>query len=148
MTFQDIQKFLESWGLHFDTEHGYSTTIPYPQVFQRMMEDAQKELGIKGHNIVMSITDTMDGETYIAYDSLEDFEEDFSEVAEKVSEEKLDECFDICISVENDMSEESTYLWDNVDDCKEAGNHLQSTDDDGFCNACGNQDDNDEDSEE
>lgn len=31
------------------------------------------------------------------------------------------------------------YLWSTIADCKKAGDHLYSVDDDGFCNGCGNQ---------
>ncbi len=34
----------------------------------------------------------------------------------------------------------SEYQWDGSAECKQAGDHLKSCDDDGYCNACGEQD--------
>lgn len=66
MNFDQAKAFLENWGLHFDTEGGYSTNIPYPQPYQKMRNDAVKIGGESFSKFVGSITDTTDGESYLA----------------------------------------------------------------------------------
>lgn len=65
MISQQVQDFLTSWGLHFDTPDGESTNIPYPQIYDRMQEDAGHEGGLKLKRFISSITDTTDGQTYL-----------------------------------------------------------------------------------
>lgn len=64
-TSQNVQEFLESWGLHFDTPTGDSNDIPYPEVYVRMKLDASDVGGDKLSKFVSSITDTTDGRTYL-----------------------------------------------------------------------------------
>lgn len=60
-----LGQFLESWGLHFDTPDGGPTTIPYPQVFIRMINDARPLGGDKLVDLVKESLNTIDGETFI-----------------------------------------------------------------------------------
>lgn len=62
---KQVQEFLTSWGLHFDTPDGDSTNIPYPQIYDRMQEDAGYDGGEKLKRFISSITDTTDGQTYL-----------------------------------------------------------------------------------
>ena len=74
MTFQKLKEFMESWALHFDTPNGDSNDIPYPEVYDRMRDDADKVLGKKASNFIGSITDTTDGRTYLTPCSWEEIE--------------------------------------------------------------------------
>jgi len=42
-------------------------------------------------------------------------------------------------------NETGEYLYDSLEACRQSGGHLTSCDDDGYCTACGYQDDEDED---
>jgi hypothetical protein len=75
MNFQAVKEFLESWGLHFDTPGGESSTVPYPAVYHRVRVDATQVGGEKLSKFVGRITDTTDGETYLAANSWKDIEE-------------------------------------------------------------------------
>jgi len=69
LQFQHVKDFLESWGLHFDTPDGESTNIPYPQVYERMRGDLRahfKNNHVLVGRFISRITDTTDGETYLA----------------------------------------------------------------------------------
>lgn len=74
MNFQDVKKFLESWGLHFDTPYGESNDIPYPQVYLRVRDDAIKVGGDKLSKFVGQITDTTDSRTYLTPSSWQEIE--------------------------------------------------------------------------
>jgi len=65
MNFQDVKLFLESWGLHYETESGESNDIPYPQVYTRMQADAFEDGGPELMQFIERITDTTDGHTYL-----------------------------------------------------------------------------------
>lgn len=78
MTFDQFKEFLISWGLSFDTPDGDSSTIPYPAVFSRMMDDALARGGQKLTDFVNSITDTMDGQTYLLFPIWENIHEAWS----------------------------------------------------------------------
>lgn len=65
MTFQDVQKFLKSWGLDPTTE----SNIPYPEVYTRMCNEAYEVGGDKLEAYISSITDTTDSQTYIALET-------------------------------------------------------------------------------
>ena len=76
MTFDRVKDFLESWGLHFETnDEECSTTIPWPQVYSRMCDDAIKVGGMELRSFIGHITDTMEGKTYLAYGDWEEIEE-------------------------------------------------------------------------
>jgi hypothetical protein len=64
-TFENVKEFLTSWGLHFDTPNGDSNDIPYPQVYERMREDAGDVGGVELQTFISSITDTTDSRTYL-----------------------------------------------------------------------------------
>jgi hypothetical protein len=74
-SFSNVKEFLTSWGLHFDTPNGDSNDIPYPQVYERMKEDAGDVGGDKLQQFVSSITDTTDSRTYLKPFSWKDIEE-------------------------------------------------------------------------
>jgi hypothetical protein len=74
MTFKQVKEFLVSWGMHFDTPEKDSSTIPYPQVYGRMKDDATNDLYKAGRSVkdgerlaqfISRITDTTDGQTYL-----------------------------------------------------------------------------------
>jgi len=69
MNFQQVREFLESWGLGFDTPTGDSSTIPYPSVYHRMRIDAEAQYGYELSKFISSITNTMESQTYLAYDN-------------------------------------------------------------------------------
>ena len=75
LTFQNVKDFLVSWGMHFDSRDGESTNIPYPQVYERMKEDAGDVGGSELQRFISRITDTTDGETYLVPESWDYIEE-------------------------------------------------------------------------
>ena len=83
---KQVQEFLTSWGLHFDTPTGDSTNIPYPQIYERMKEDAHYEGGKKLQRFISCNTDTTDGETYLTLTSWNEVAaawNDFEKLADK-----------------------------------------------------------------
>jgi hypothetical protein len=58
-----VKLFLESWGLHYDTYNNLSNDIPYPQIYERMQNDALETGGKKLSDFIGAITITMDGRT-------------------------------------------------------------------------------------
>ena len=80
MKFKQVRSFLESWGLHFDTPDGTSNDIPYPQVYHRMKADAVSRLdGSILSQFISSITDTVDGRTYLTCNSWNEVEKAWSD---------------------------------------------------------------------
>ncbi len=87
LNFHHVRKFLESWGMHFDTPDGESTTIPYPQVYERMRRDVINipQVKVIGEEklvkkFISRITDTTDGETYLTPNNWQEVEEAWNTV--------------------------------------------------------------------
>lgn len=70
MKFDQVEDFLGSWGLHFDTSEGGSNDIPYPQVYDRMQADAKvQDPSGDLSEFISQMTDTTDGRTYLTVES-------------------------------------------------------------------------------
>lgn len=78
-TVEQVEEFLTSWGLHFDTEYGDSSSISYDYIYPRMCVDAQRCGGDKLRKFVSSITDTTDGETYLCVSSFSELRDVWNE---------------------------------------------------------------------
>lgn len=76
MTFEQVKAFFKSWGLQCDPEGDY--TIPYPEVYSRMSEDAEKVGGELLRSFVCRQTDTTDGQTYLVEDSWDQLEDQWN----------------------------------------------------------------------
>lgn len=76
MNFHDVSSFFESWGLHFDSQDGDSTDIPYPQVYERMRLDA-KSKDNDLYEFAGLICQTTDGRTYLNVCSIEELEQEW-----------------------------------------------------------------------
>lgn len=51
--------------------------------------------------------------------------------------ETIKEWCETHLEVEKDEDEPDEYMWECLSDCKQAGDHLKSCDNDGYCKACG-----------
>lgn len=76
LNFDAVKNFLESWGMGFDTPDGDSSTLPYPEVYIRLRNDAEM-LDPSGElsKFVGRITDTTDSQTYLTLTSWDEIEE-------------------------------------------------------------------------
>jgi hypothetical protein len=70
MKFDQVENFLSSWGLHFDTPDEDSNDIPYPQVYGRMLIDAKvQDPSGDLSAFIQQVTETTDGRTYLTVES-------------------------------------------------------------------------------
>lgn len=67
MEFRKLRAWIESWGLTPSEE----SSIPYPSVYSRMIDDSPNE---KVMLFIQSITDTVDGHSYLVPESWEEIE--------------------------------------------------------------------------
>ncbi len=71
MPFKKLQAWLESWGLSPDDDH----SIPYPTVYQKMLNDSANE---QVRNFIPKVTDTTDGQTYLNVGSWDELWEEWN----------------------------------------------------------------------
>ena len=74
MTSEQFVDYLRSWGLHFDTEDGESSEIPY-EILGRITSECDPTLA---RNIIRA-TNTTDGNTYLRASSQSELEANFVE---------------------------------------------------------------------